>query len=123
MYHEFQKSRMNVIRNVEEMWNAQERDEFKVCKSVHHHTIQINHRLDATILPVYYIDIYLQINMFRASPRLSSGAQQLQWQPLDLPSELGDGSTVGCGRARVKPDAATAVVELLMMGVGIPETC
>jgi hypothetical protein len=24
---------------------------FKVCKSVHHHTIQINHQLDETISP------------------------------------------------------------------------
>jgi hypothetical protein len=24
---------------------------FKVCKSVHHHTIQLNHQLDATIYP------------------------------------------------------------------------
>ena len=28
---------------------------FKVCKSVHHHTIQINHQLDATISSVYYL--------------------------------------------------------------------
>jgi hypothetical protein len=28
---------------------------FKVCKSVHRHTIQINHQLDATIFPVYYL--------------------------------------------------------------------
>ena len=28
---------------------------FKVCKSVHHHTIQINHQLDATISQVYYL--------------------------------------------------------------------
>jgi hypothetical protein len=28
---------------------------FKVCKSVYHHTIQINHHLDATISPVYYL--------------------------------------------------------------------
>jgi hypothetical protein len=48
--------------------------EFKVCKSVHHHTIQINHQLDATISPVYYLDVYLQLNMFRASSRPSSGA-------------------------------------------------
>jgi len=27
----------------------------KVCKSVHHHTIQINHQLDATISQVYYL--------------------------------------------------------------------
>jgi len=40
---------------------------FKVCKSVHHHTIQINHQLDATISQVYYPDVYLRLNMFRAS--------------------------------------------------------
>ena len=28
---------------------------FKVCKSVHHHTIQINHQLDATISSVFYL--------------------------------------------------------------------
>jgi len=52
--------------------------EFKVCKSVHHHIIQINHQLDATIFPVYYPDFYLQLTMFRASSRPSSVAQQLQ---------------------------------------------
>jgi hypothetical protein len=51
---------------------------FKVCKSVHHCTIQINHQLDATISPVYCPDVYLQLNMFRASSRPSSRAQQLQ---------------------------------------------
>jgi hypothetical protein len=71
---------------------------FKVCKSVHHHTIQIKHQLDATVSPVYYPDVYLQLNLFRASSRPSSGDQ------------------------KVKPEAATAV-ELLMMGVRTPETC
>jgi hypothetical protein len=55
-----------------------------------------------------------------------------------LPSERGDSSAVGRGRAgrpdhdqqycyhhvpKVKPEAATADVELLMMGVRTPETC
>jgi len=52
-----------------------------------------------------------------------------------LQSELGDNSAVGRGRARPrstallspssnsKPEAATAVVELLMMGVRTLETC
>jgi len=53
-------------------------NKFKVCKSVHHHTIQINHQLDAGVSPVYYSDVYLQLNMFWASSRPSSGAQQLQ---------------------------------------------
>jgi len=37
--------------------------------------------------------------MFRASLRPSSEAQQLQQQPLVLPSERGDGSADGRGRA------------------------
>jgi len=39
-----------------------------------------------------------------------------------LPSERGDSSAVGCA-PKVKPEAATAVVTLLMMGVRTPETC
>jgi len=76
--------------------------------------------------------------MFRASSRPSSWAQQLQGQPLVLPSERGDSTAIGCGRAdrpkhdqqhcyhrdsKVKPEAAPAVVDLLMMGVRMPETC
>jgi hypothetical protein len=38
--------------------------------------------------------------MFRASSRPSSGAQQLQYQPLVLPSERGDSSAVGRGRRK-----------------------
>jgi hypothetical protein len=72
--------------------------------------------------------------MFRAFSRPSSGAQ-LQWQPQVLPSERGNNSAVGRGRPdqdqqhcyhhapTVKPEAATAVVELLMMVVRTPETC
>jgi len=41
-------------------------------------SIQINHQLDTTVSPVYYPDVYLQLNMFRASSRPSSGAQWLQ---------------------------------------------
>jgi len=86
----------------------------------------------------FITDVYLQLNMFRVSSRPSSRAQQLQWQPLGLPLERGDSSAVVCGLAgqpdheqqhcyhhalKVKPEAATAVVELLMMGVRMPETC
>jgi len=76
--------------------------------------------------------------MFRASSCPSSGAQQLQ--PLVLPSYRGDSLAVVCVRAgyirpehkkqhgyhhntKVKPEAATADVELLMMGIRTPETC
>jgi hypothetical protein len=43
-----------------------------------HATIQINHQPDVTISTVYYPNVYLQLNIFRASSRPSSGVQQLQ---------------------------------------------
>ena len=76
--------------------------------------------------------------MFRVSSRPSSGAQQLQQQPVVLPLERGGSNAVVRGRAgrpdndqqhcyhqapTVQPEAATAVVEVLMMGVKTPETC
>jgi hypothetical protein len=72
--------------------------------------------------------------MFRAFSRTSSGAQRLQWQPLVLPSCRGDsravfvvGPTTNTARLHhdtmVKPEAATAVIELLMMGGKTPEAC
>ena len=85
------------------------------------------------------LDVYWQLNMFRASSRPSSGAQQLQQQPLVLPSKPGDSSDVGRGWAgrpawprtqydyhhetKVIPEAATAIIEFLMMGGKTPETC
>jgi len=44
--------------------------------------------------PVYYPDVYLQLNKFRAFSLPSSGAQWLQWQPLVLPSYRGDSCAV-----------------------------
>ena len=43
---------------------------------------------------VYYPDVCLQLNMFRAFSGPSSGAQWLQWQPLFLPSYRGDSRAV-----------------------------
>ena len=43
---------------------------------------------------VYYPDVCLQLNMFRAFSRPSSGAQWLQWRPLVLPSYRGDSRAV-----------------------------
>ena len=78
--------------------------------------------------------------MFRAFSRPSSEAQWLQWQPLVLPSYRGDSRAVfvvgPVGRparpraqhdyyhdTKVKPEAAIAVIELLIMGGKTPETC
>jgi len=59
----------------------------------------------------------------------------LQWQPLGLPSYRGDSRVVflvGPGgptqhdyhhNMKVKAEAATTIIELLMMGGKTPETC
>ena len=90
---------------------------------MHHRTIQINHQPDASF-PVYYPDVYLQLSMFRALSRPSSEVQWLQWQPLVLPLYRGDSHCHSdCHHdTKVKPEAATAVIELLMMGGTTPET-
>ena len=86
-----------------------------------------------------YPDVCLQLNMFRAFSCPSSGVQWLQLQPLVLPSYRGDSRAVfvvglACRPAqprtqhdchhdtKVKPEAATAVIELLMMDGKTPET-
>jgi len=51
---------------------------FKVCKSVHHHTLQINQPSRCNNFSILLLDVYLQLNMFRVPSRPSSGAQQLQ---------------------------------------------
>jgi len=66
---------------------------------MHHHTIQINQPTRCNNFSSLLLDVYLQLNMFWASSRPSSGAQQLQQQPLVLPSDRGDSSAVGRGRA------------------------
>jgi hypothetical protein len=48
--------------------------ELKVCKSVHHHTIQINQPTRCNNFSSLLPDVYLQLNMFRASSCQSSGA-------------------------------------------------
>ena len=96
---------------------------FKYFVLLHFLLVQINHHLDPTIPPVYYPDVYLQLNMFRASSRPSSGATTTAVAASGLPLELGDRSVVGRGRLpdhdqqqcyhhapKVKPEAATAVV-------------
>ena len=47
---------------------------FDVRKSVHHHTIQINQPTRYNSFTSSLLDVYVWLNMFRASPRPSSGA-------------------------------------------------
>jgi len=42
---------------------------FKVCKSVHHHTIQINQPTRCNNFSSLLLHVYVQLNMFRASSR------------------------------------------------------
>jgi hypothetical protein len=89
---------------------------------------------------VYYPDVCLQLNMFWAFSCPSLSAQWLQWQPLVIPSNCGDVRAVfvvgPAGQpsqpwiqhdyhhdTKVKPEAAAAVIELLIMGGKTPETC
>jgi hypothetical protein len=98
--------------------------------------IQINEQTKCNNFSSSLLDVCLQLNMFRVSSGPSAGAQQLQQQPQVLPLERGGSSAVGpvnrpdhnqqhCYHhaPTVKPEAATAFVELLMMGVRMPETC
>jgi len=61
--------------------------------------IPINQPTRCNNFPSLLLDVYVRLNMFRASSCPSSGAQQLQWQPLVLPLERGGSSAVGHGRA------------------------
>jgi len=47
---------------------------FDVRKSVHHHTIQINLPRRCNTFTSLLLDVYVWLNMFRASLRPSSGA-------------------------------------------------
>jgi hypothetical protein len=87
---------------------------------VHRHKIPINQPTRRSNSSSLLLDVYVRLNMFRASSRPSSGAQQLQQQPLVLPLERG--VTVLPLRSNSKPEATTAVIELLLMSVRTPET-
>jgi hypothetical protein len=106
---------------------------------VHHHIFQINRPTRCNNFSSLLLDVYsyVQLKMFRPSSRPSLGAKQPQQQSLILPLARGGSSAVGRGWAgrpdhdqqhcyhhapTVKPEVATAVVELLMMGVKTTET-
>jgi hypothetical protein len=65
---------------------------FKVCKSVHHRTIQINHHPDATIIRFLILKFVYSSTCFGRFP---AHHQELNgWQPLVLPSYRGDSRAV-----------------------------
>jgi hypothetical protein len=73
---------------------------------MHHRTIQINHQPDATIFQFIILTYAYSSTRFGRFPAHHQ--------------ELNDCSG---SDTKVKPEAATAVTELLMMGGKTPETC
>jgi hypothetical protein len=71
----------------------------EVCKSVHHHTFQINQPTRCKNFSSLLLDVYVQLNMFWAPPCPSSGATTTTIAASGLPLERGGSSAVGRGRA------------------------
>jgi len=118
-------------------WQIQSK--FKVCKPVHHRKIQINHQPDATIFQFLILTFIYSSTCFGRS---SAHHQELNdcssslWFYLRIVVIAVLCSWSGrlwlarpCTQhgyhhdTKVKLEAATAVVELLMMGGRTPETC
>jgi hypothetical protein len=99
---------------------------FKVCKSVHHRTIQINHQPDATIFKFIVLTFVYSPTCFWRFPAHHQELNDCSGSPWfyicivvivvlsqhDYHHDM-----------KVKPEAATAVIKLLMMGGKTPETC
>jgi hypothetical protein len=108
--------------------------QFKVCKSVHHRTIRINHQPDATIFQFIILTFIYSSTYFGRSPahnqELNDCVSSL-WFYLHIVVIAVLCSWLGRPRTqygyhhdmKVKPEAATAVIELLIMGGRTPETC
>ena len=109
---------------------------FKVCKSVHHRTIQIHHQPDASIFQFIILTFVYSATCFRRFPahqELNDCIGSL-WFYLRIVVIVVLCSWSGwparprtqhnCHHdTKVKPEAATAVIELLMTGGRTPETC
>jgi len=72
-----------VILGIQVFWNvtrgqwaisSQHFEEFNVCKSVHHHMIQINQPTRCNSFTSLLLDVYVSLNMFWVLPCPSSGA-------------------------------------------------
>jgi hypothetical protein len=101
---------------------------FKVCKSVHHLTVQINHQPDATVFQFIILTFVYSSTCFGRFPAYHQELSGSLWFYLRIVVTV-----VLSARPRiqhdyhhdtmVKPEATTAVIELLMMGGETPETC
>jgi hypothetical protein len=82
---------------------------FKVCKSMHHHTIQINQPTRCNNFSSLLLDVYVHLNMFRASSCPSSGATTTAVAASGLVAERGGSSAVGRGQAGPTMTNSTAI--------------
>jgi len=88
---------------------------------MHHRTIQINHQPDATIFQFIILTFVYSPTCFGRFP---AHHQELNDCSGSLWFYLRIVVTVMlCSRSKVKPGAATAIIELSMMGGKTPETC
>jgi hypothetical protein len=88
--------------------------------------IQINHQPDATIFQFIILIFVYSSTCFGSFPAHHQELNDRSGSLWFLPSYRGDSRAVfvvGPADAKVKPEAATAVIELLMMGGKTPETC
>jgi hypothetical protein len=112
----------------------------KVCKSVHHRTIQINHQPGATIFQFIILTFIYSSTCFGRFPAhrqelVDCSSNLWFYLRIVVIAVLCSWSGRSAGRpdheqqhcyhhdTKVKPEAATAVIELLMMGGKTSETC
>ena len=96
---------MDKSRNLEVLNADSTTIKFKVCKSVHHRTVQINHQPDATIFQFIVLPFIYSATCFGRFP---AHHQELTYSISARPRTQHDYHH----DTKVKPEAATAVIEL-----------
>jgi len=132
-----QKSTVTSARTLTKPRRSERLFFLRFVKSVHHRTIQINHQPDATIFHFIILTLIYSSTCFGRSParrqELNDCSGSL-WFYLRIVVTVVLCSWSGrpsrprtqhdCHHdTKVKPEADTAVIELLMMGGETPETC
>jgi hypothetical protein len=117
--------------------NLEHSSKFKVCKSVHHRTIQINRQPDATIFRFIILTFIYSSTCFGRFPAHHQEFNDCSgslWFYLRIvvivvlcswsgrPAQPQTQHDYHHDR-KVKPEAAIAVIDLLMLGGKMPKTC